>query len=333
MAEAARALLQAGRIHELLNVKHDTTNAEIKKSCKQARIRNHPDKGGDLELFKVVENAIELLTNELPTFDGNIPPWLNNIRNQIESIRNQVRNLERQHSELAKIGKLIKKRSDVDMRLARAVSLLQEEREKYKWFFNIYLQEREEEKAMKDEAERAEAERVERSCERVRRARIQLQKERHALRKRCSRPASNRFPTLPEGVKNIHFDKVRKRYRALSQTRSRYTKDEKDTTAIDNEMQVLLVEAQDLANAALNARCEQREIHTSFPRLAKTDPKYDALMSLRLARRRLCDRIRKSSDREDLQEESAEILRQAWAICRAPTESSSPNSLLGNFIA
>lgn len=108
MAEAARALLQAGRIHELLNVKHDTTNAEIKKSCKQARIRNHPDKGGDLELFKVVENAIELLTNELPTFDGNIPPWLNNIRNQIESIRNQVRNLERQHSELAKIGKLIK---------------------------------------------------------------------------------------------------------------------------------------------------------------------------------------------------------------------------------
>lgn len=325
MAEAARALLQAGRIHELLNVNHDATHGEIKKACKHARMRNHPDKGGDLEVFKVVEMAIELLTNELPTYErdpmlldnnGSIPPCLHHIRFRIENIRNQVRNLERQRFELAKTGKLTKKRSDVDTRLARAVSLLQEEREQYKWWFNAFLQEREEEKALRDEAERAEAERVERNRERARQAKIDLQKERHTLRKRISRPASNRFPTLPNGVKDLQFDKVRKRYRALSQTKSRYSKDEKDTTGIDNEMHVLLVEAQDLANAALNTRCEHCEVHTSFPRLAKTDRKYNALTDLRLARRRLCNRIRKSPNREDLRQASAEILRQAWAISR-----------------
>ena len=61
---AARALLQAGRIHELLNVKHDPTNTEIKKAYRKLAVVHHPDKGGDENKFKELTEAYEVLSDK-----------------------------------------------------------------------------------------------------------------------------------------------------------------------------------------------------------------------------------------------------------------------------
>ena len=40
--------------YELLNVRGDATDLELKKAYRKAAIKHHPDKGGDEETFKTV---------------------------------------------------------------------------------------------------------------------------------------------------------------------------------------------------------------------------------------------------------------------------------------
>ena len=50
--------------YELLHVDKNATSEEIKKSYRKLAMKNHPDKGGDPELFQKITEAYEVLSNE-----------------------------------------------------------------------------------------------------------------------------------------------------------------------------------------------------------------------------------------------------------------------------
>lgn len=57
--------------YELLGVRGDATELELKKAYRKAAIKNHPDKGGDEETFKLIGEAYRVLSdsNERATYD------------------------------------------------------------------------------------------------------------------------------------------------------------------------------------------------------------------------------------------------------------------------
>ena len=50
-------------MYEVLKVKRDATRGEIKKAYHVAALKLHPDKGGDEETFKVIQNCYEVLAS------------------------------------------------------------------------------------------------------------------------------------------------------------------------------------------------------------------------------------------------------------------------------
>jgi len=51
------------KLYELLAVEKDATAAEIKKAYHKAAMKHHPDKGGDIDKFKEVQKAFEVLAD------------------------------------------------------------------------------------------------------------------------------------------------------------------------------------------------------------------------------------------------------------------------------
>ena len=98
-------------------------------------------------------------------------------------------------------------------------------------------------------------------------------KRRDNLRKRCTRKPSTKFPSLPAGVADTHFSKLRKRYRSLGQHKSKLQKQEKDITSTETEMVEILLEARFVADEKIANECRQRHVRTQFPRVAATHPK------------------------------------------------------------
>lgn len=50
-------------MYEALGLTKDATDADIKKAYRKLAMKNHPDKGGDPEAFKVVQNAYDVLSD------------------------------------------------------------------------------------------------------------------------------------------------------------------------------------------------------------------------------------------------------------------------------
>lgn len=51
------------RYYELLGVKKNATNDELKKAYRKKALKEHPDKGGDPEKFKDISKAYETLSD------------------------------------------------------------------------------------------------------------------------------------------------------------------------------------------------------------------------------------------------------------------------------
>lgn len=159
--------------------------------------------------------------------------------------------------------------------------------------------------------------------ERARRVHVELSRTRDALRRRCARGTSTRFPTLPRcnvGAKvRKDFVSLRERYRKLGQARSRYAKKSRDVADIAREMCDILTQARHAVDTAVASCCEDRGVCALFPHLPRTHAKYSALDGLRLASRRICDRIRKApvGGRRDLEDERDRIAQEAWAIVQS----------------
>jgi len=52
------------KYYDLLGVEKDATFDQIKKAYRKLALRNHPDKGGDPEIFKDITNAYETLSDK-----------------------------------------------------------------------------------------------------------------------------------------------------------------------------------------------------------------------------------------------------------------------------
>ena len=50
--------------YDILHVDKNATPEEIKKSYRKLAMKNHPDKGGDPELFQKITEAYEVLSDE-----------------------------------------------------------------------------------------------------------------------------------------------------------------------------------------------------------------------------------------------------------------------------
>lgn len=53
-----------GKLYEVLGVSKDADENEIRKAYKKLALKNHPDKGGDVEKFKEISAAAEILCDE-----------------------------------------------------------------------------------------------------------------------------------------------------------------------------------------------------------------------------------------------------------------------------
>lgn len=314
--QRAKTLHQAGRLYELIGVRPGASRGDIKAACRAAQLKSHPDKpGGDTELFKLIDDAAQLLVNDLPSFES---VQAKGIRAKIEYRRAEIDKWEARITELR--STLAQANTDhqkvtTQKRLATAGILLQGDvselrnlREEYVSLHRKHVLEQE-----------AMAAREERMMEEARQKKRLQTRERDALRKRCARKQSTRFPTMPRmsvGTTRREYAQIRDRFRKLSQTRSRYACKGMGVESLDRQLQELLGQARVLVDAAVASKCETRGMHMTFPRLARTHPMYDSLAELRTAHRRLWDRMRKYKAGEDLEAQDAEILRKAWGIIR-----------------
>ena len=315
----ARALHQAGKLYELIGVRPGASRGDIKAACRAAQLKSHPDKpGGDTELFKLIDDAAQLLVNDIPSLEGGAQA--KDIRAKIEHRRAEIDNWEARlvtlRSTLAQANTDYQKAA-AQKTLATAAILLQGDvrelrslREEYMALHRKHVLEQEEWAAWD-----------ERMMEQARQKAIRAAREKDALRKRRSRKPSTRFPTLPRMDLGSarpwrEYAETRAKFRKLSQTKSRYARQGMDVTSLDRQLEELLNQARAIVDAAMAAKCEARGMNMTFPRVARTHPRYDCLTDLRKAHRRLCDRMRKPGAGEDLEAQDAEILRQAWGILR-----------------
>ena len=84
-----------GLLHKIVGVQPGTAGAKLKEACRVARLRAHPDKGGDGKIFSIVESAIQLLLNVLPDL-----PQLLNYRRTPAKVINLLRELVMLHREI-----------------------------------------------------------------------------------------------------------------------------------------------------------------------------------------------------------------------------------------
>jgi DnaJ family protein A protein 2 len=47
----------AGKAHDVLNVPETASEQQIRKAYMDLALKNHPDRGGDTEKFKAIQNA------------------------------------------------------------------------------------------------------------------------------------------------------------------------------------------------------------------------------------------------------------------------------------
>lgn len=59
----AQKPVENSKFYEVLGVPKTATAAEIKKAYRKLALKNHPDKGGDPELFKTITVAYEVLSD------------------------------------------------------------------------------------------------------------------------------------------------------------------------------------------------------------------------------------------------------------------------------
>ena len=288
-------LFEAGFLHKIIGVRPGTTGKELKEACQRARLRNHPDKGGDTEIFKIVETTVQLLLNELPSCADNAPLLLRALRIEIDELR------------------LV-----FDRGLGGNVKQLQHLREEYKKAFLEYQQHLEE----------VEERRAREQIQRERRAREARELQEHidrinkmfkestliqVLLKRCSRKPSTQFPSLPPGSTNARYKELHQRYRSLGQLKCKRRKQDKDVAGIEDERAAVLHEVRGLVNTHIAHACKQHQVHTNFPRRARTHPSYESLEPLRQSYRKLKDLARTYPQRDHL-ERAGVILRQAWEL-------------------
>ena len=95
--ERARELFRAGNFHEVVGVSPGASREEVHAACRAAQLRTHPDKGGNADLFKVIQDAVEKLQidENVYVFNGRTPGWAKTQLRDIAEARQGIETCER----------------------------------------------------------------------------------------------------------------------------------------------------------------------------------------------------------------------------------------------
>ena len=245
-AASARALIQAGRLRELIGVASDASPEEVKAACKRALLTHHPDKGGDPEVFKVIQPALQQ-EEQFYAFEGGAPHWAKELLAKIAGYR---RELDEATQELH--AAKTKAESATDRGRAKAMAdVAQKERgientnvdlsDALKEFKACYAQHLDNEQQRKEEEKREAAARE--------RLRLQLAREDHAIWKRRQRGTGKRFPTLPKANTNkAAIDPLmtlRREYQSVRQASLKCKRQGGDTSELESRAAIVMQKARE----------------------------------------------------------------------------------------
>ncbi len=325
--EGARALLAAGRLREIVNAPLNASPEELKKACRAAQIRCHPDKGGNAELFKIVRTAVEQLLGLDVSFEGEIPGWA---KVYIENLAELDADRRRWEAKRLILGQSIarcrteKGRAKTRAEVERTENLIEsveaeirEYKARYRQEYEAFILEQERARQRQEKRERNEAAAAERREREAKRAG-------GVMRKRKERGLPDRFPSLPKAIRNTQarnvLDDLCQRYRrACEANRKRVARGGETSSAVE-----LLEEARaHVLYWCAVARDEALDTSGRFPQADQ--PRPEELERLRQLRTKLKDRLRRArtdETREELQSQADRVLNQTLALVAVSAQGS-----------
>jgi hypothetical protein len=300
-AASARALVQAGRLRELIGVAPDASPEEVKAASKRALLKYHPDKGGDAELFKIIQPAVEELQldgNQYAFEGGIIPPWAKTQLDNIAQTRREIQECGERlqaaqaREETARTGDArAKARVDI-ARQQRGIANLNEALAlDLHHFGSCYTVHFENEQTRK-EAEAQEA--AVREVQRRQEARADL-----ALQRRRARGMSKRFPTLPKANMNNEaiatLKILRHKYRSVRHASLKCKGQGRDATELESRAAEFMQQAREHVRHWCGiAHEEAGDRSKRFPQVPSNDPRHAEMAILRREYTKLKDCLRKT---------------------------------------
>jgi len=321
-AANARALVQAGRLREFIGVAPDASPEEVKAACKRALLIHHPDKGGDPEVFKIVQPALQQ-EEHFYGFEGGAPSWATEQLAQIAGYRDE---LEKATQELH----VAKAKAESATDRGRAKAKADAER-KEQWVENAnaalnyalshfkacYAQHIENEQQRKEEEKREATARE--------KQRLEWTRANNSLCQRRRRQTSACFPRMPRAVTDAGawnaLDKLRQEYRRVIKTTHKRTQRGSDSKELEARVAVLMAQARELVDQCCRTVHAQAVTRRKrFPTLPSSDPRSQALANLCQEHRKLKNRMKgvmPDDRRRDLQSQIEEIMNQAASLLEA----------------
>lgn len=306
--ERARELLRAGNFHEVVGVSPGASREEVHAACRAAQLRTHPDRGGNADLFKVIQDAVEKLRidENIYVFNGRTPGWAKTQLRSIAEARQGIEVCER--SLKAARNRIDAAMTDGDKAkamgdAARAERGIRNEteilQENLTEFQACYARHVEDERARKErEAAREARLAAAREQQRLLDARAD-----RALQRRRERGRSKRFPTLPKANANKTtveaLTALRREYKCVRKASLKCKHRGRDATDLDSRAASLLQQAHEhVQHWCCVAHMEAGDRSKRFPQLPPNDPRHAEMVKLKQEHTRLKDRLRKAKSEE-----------------------------------
>ena len=328
--ERATELLRAGNFHEVVGVSPGASREEGHAACRAAQLRTHPDKGGNADLFNIIQAAVDKLQldENIYVFNGRTPGWAKTQLNNIAEARHGIEMCER--SLKAARDRIDAAMTDGDRAkamgdAARAERGIRNEteilQESLSDFQACYARHVEDERARKErEAAREARLAVARERQRIEEARAD-----NALRQRRRRQTSTRFPRMPRAVTDAGawnaLDKLRQEYRKVIKTTHKRTQRGSDIKDLEPTAAALMAQARALVDqCCMTAHARAATRWKRFPTLPSSDPRSPALAKLCQEHRKLKNRVKgvmPDDSRHALETQIKEVMNQAASLLEA----------------
>ena len=331
-AANARALVQAGRLRELIGVASDASPVEVKAACKRALLTHHPDKGGDPEVFKVIQPALQQ-EEQFYAFESDAPPWAKELLAKIAGYRDELEKATRElhaartKAEAAADRGRAKARADVAQKERWVENTNTALNYTLSHFKGCYAQHIDNERKRKEEETREAAARE--------KQRLEWARADNALRQRRRRQTSTCFPRMPRAVTDAGawnaLDKLRQEYRRVIKTTHKRIQRGSDIKDLEPRVTVLMAQARELVDqSCMTAHAMAATRWKRFPTLPSSDPRSQALAKLCQEHRKLKKCVKGAmpdDSRHALENQIKEVVNQTASLLESTGHEDAPPSM------